>query len=269
MKRTVVFFLISIIIVLLPLPAYSYDYTFSAQMPEDVNSGRSFDISVTYNGDKPLSGIWFDVQYDNEYFSFRQFTSNDCISDYTDSDGKLSLICLFNKPAYSGETMYFTFTSKTGVPSGEKIFQFYCTQAVSSDLENIDTAITPSLSINVTRKSDSSVTKTETSRRTSTNTSVKTKASSSKTNEASSKTTKSKTSSEFSSAIDKHEENSSYISETQYGTDVSSSVNQTVRLYKQESKSELVIAGAVGMLAVIGIIVGLYKIGKLNYYQPK
>lgn len=267
MKQTVVLILISFIILLLSFPAYSYDYTFSAEIPEDVNSGRSFDIAVTYKGDKPLSGVWFEIQYDTDYFSFKKFTADDCISDYNDTNGKLSLICLFNKPAYSGEVIYFTFTSKTGVPSAEKTFHLNCTQAVNSDLENTDTSITPSLQISVIRKSDSTDTKNDASRRTSTDATVKSRSSSSKAKETSSKAAKSESVSEFSSSSGKNEENLSDTSEKEYSEVPSSTVTQTVRLYEQESKSELVIAGAVGMLAVIGIVVGLYKIGKLNNYH--
>ena len=265
-----------IIVMFIPSVCAHADGTaFEITSPESVNSGRSFDISIKYVGDEPLGGVWLETEYDDEYFSFKSFSAENCTSDYENKGGKLSLICLFNDPDNHCREMKMTFTSKTGVPSAKKSFRFNCVQAVTSDLKDTDTTITPSFDINVIRKSDGTDTDNVSSRRkdsdtadknnnTGTGRSTESKTSSAKSKKESYGKSSGQTKSIAVSSENSKEEMPSESSKNEYSQEVSSSLNKTMRLYEKESKSELVIAGAVGALAVVGILFGLYKLGKME-----
>ncbi len=273
MKYLIKLITAAIMILLFTLPVCAYEHTFEVQMPDSVNSGRSFDITVKYNGVNMLGGVWLEVVYDEEYFSFKSFSAENSTSDYENSGGKLSLICLFNEKDNNCREMKLIFTSKTGVHSAEKSFRFNCIQAVSSDLKDIDTSITPSADISMIRKSDDTDTsgdgfrsKDESDKKGNTDKNNGTKASSSKTkSDTSKKTSSKKTKSEGASSDRYTGETNSDGTVHEYGENTSSAVNQTLRIYESESRSELVIAGAVGALAIVGILFGLYKLGNIKY----
>ena len=266
--------IIVILFLSMPVYAYAYENAFDIEMPESVNSGRSFDIRIKYNGDSLLGGIWLNIKYDPEYFSFKSFSAGNSTSDHENKDGRLAVICLFNTADNEIKDMTVTFTSKTGVPSETKSFEFTCVQAVSSDGEDIDTSMTSALEIRVIRKSDSADTQEGSLREKDTaNKSDETVTGRSKTSKAVSSKAKKESSRKSSSAKqeskDSEDEDNTETfthegSVDEYSDETSLPVNRMVRMYESESKAQPVIAGAVGALAAAGILFGLYKLGKIE-----
>lgn len=236
---------------------------FSAVMPDSVGVGRSFDIVIQYGGSEPLSAVQFNIDYDMDYFSFKKAEgAGNSETTFKDENGTLAIICLYNDFAEKGDVLTLTFTAKTGNSSADKSFYFECVQAVSGKLTNIDCQMTPEKEISVVRKSDSSAQTSRSTGTTGNNTaSAKNKASSVSTDTSS-------ITAQFSTSFAENEENiADEFDDEEFRYESSHLSENNERLYGSESKAKLVLAGAGGAIAVMGIIFSLYKYGKMSSNQ--
>ena len=258
-KIPIIIFTVISIMLSYCLTAYANAGHISANAPETVNIGRSFNIVLSLESTEPVKSVWVKFKYDSEYISFSKVSSPVKADLYHNEDsGEAQVICLFKDAVKQSDIINITFTARTGNDPSTQIIGIELIDAVTNDLEKADISVDDSAEIYIERKSSLSQSD-HVSRK---NTAVSEKSTSSKKLNAFSNSNDSTRSNQNSRKYDTAhsiQAASDIDGESEYYT---SSRITSERLYYSDNKIKYLLSGAGITIAVIGILFGVFKLGE-------
>lgn len=126
----------------------------TADCPESVGIGRSFDISLSAVGAGSVEALSLTVYYDEGALNFKTASCSEGKVSYSEKSGRVKLICLFNSGLESkSDFLKLSFTAKTGQDSSTQKISFVCDEAVDSNLNYTDIGISEYVSIDIVKAS--------------------------------------------------------------------------------------------------------------------
>ncbi|MBQ2604406.1 MAG: hypothetical protein II589_05170 [Clostridia bacterium] len=243
--------------------ASAYGGYISANAPETVNIGRSFNVTLTLDSSKPVKSVWIKFKFDSEYISFSKVSSPIKADTYHNTnDGEAEVICLFKDAVTQSDIVSMTFTAKTGNESSTQTIFIEIVDAVANDLEKADLSGDESVEVYIERK-------------TSLSQNESTQKKSSYVSHSSTASKKAVTSSK--NEIQSHKDNISSVKkyDTTHNIETTSSVTEenelnyeihsqitSEKLNYSDSKVKYILSGAGGTICVIGVLFGVYKLGE-------
>lgn len=137
--------------------AFAAQSGITADCPESVGIGRSFDISLSADGAGSVEALSLTVYYDEDALNFKTASCSDGKVSYSEKSGRVKLICLFNSGLGSkSDFLKLSFTAKSGQDSSTQKISFVCDEAVDSNLNYTNIGISEYVSIDIVKASSAS-----------------------------------------------------------------------------------------------------------------
>lgn len=264
--KAIILILISIFFVILTsFTAAAFTYNLYAEAPKNVNVGRSFDIKLSADKDQfnDICALKIIAEFNSDSFSVKDICCNGGEAEYSNENGKLTVICLFNNGVEDKKDfLTFSFTAKTGQNSSSQTINFSCTEAVDTNLNNVDVTVKNNVLIDINKSSSASSKTSENTKNSSFKISDKISSKSASSSKSKKNTGSSKSENKNSNAP--HSTNSA--SEAENGESQADDTNlpEVGYLSDNNNTTNYVIAGIGIGVSVAAVIFISYKIGNKN-----
>lgn len=160
LKAIILFLISAFFVIFTSSTAVASTYGLSAEAPKSVNVGRSFDIQLSADNGQisNICALKIITEFSCENFSVKDIYCNGGEAEYSNENGKLTVICLFNN-GIENEKDFLTlsFTAKTGQNSSRQTININCTEAVDNNLNNVNIIVKNSISIDIIKSTSSNV----------------------------------------------------------------------------------------------------------------